>query len=1139
MKKAKNFYALRHRKDWLKNLSMMRVFFILLVLIAFAIPAKGFSQRNISLDLENSNLVEIIKAVRNSSGYRFLYSDNEVSRYNNRDFKVNNAGMKEVMEELLKETSLTYEVENEVIIIKPKNEETRQAPGNIIIRGKVVDQYGATLPGASIRIKETQTGTITNDEGSFAFSVPKTKEDIILVISFVGLKTKEVKYTGQKDLRVMLVEDEEQMEEVIVTGIFTRKKEGFTGSTTKITHEEIKQYASGNVLKALEIVDPSFKIETSNLAGSNPNAVANFSLRGQASLGDYMENDAVMLRGDYNSRPNQPLFVLDGVIGVSSTAITDIDPDQVESITILKDAAATVIYGSEAANGVVVVETRRPVSGKLRFSYSGVYGLSTPDLSQYNLADAREKLEIEELAGYYNTNDIEILRYYTTLKRQVEKGVDTDWLAKPVQNAFTHRHGLNIEGGEQSLRYKVYLGASFAPGVMRNTDLNTKSGRVDVQYRSGKFMFMNQTYLDYSKGRRESNYGQFSLYTQMNPYYTPYDEYGNIKKNLSPNLAIGGYDPKQLNPLWNTLFDSRNETQGFTVKEALKVEYNPIENMRLAADFTISRFDESVDIFKSTEHTEMEYFTDPSRKGSFTKSEREGWDYRLMLTGSYNKLFNKDHLMSLYAQYMMNESYNTNYSLNMSGYPNDKLSEFYMGTTYNSLGGNESRTRKLGFAFTANYSYKERYAFDYSMRLDASSQFGKDKRFAPFWSVGARWNANKEKFIKDLNVFDELVLRTSYGITGVQGFDSYQALQMYTYTNTMKEYLSSDVIGAELYSMGNPDLKWQQTKNYNAALDFTILKGLVSLKLEYYYKYTDNMLLGLNMAPSTGFTSIQDNLGCISNKGFEFGFRLTPYKDASKQAYWNILVNGVRNRSKIEKISDALKQQNEDQKNKMGEYNRPLPVYESGYSPSAIWAVQSAGIDAVTGKEIFITREGELTTQWSTNDLVRVGDTEPDWSGTLASTFAYKGLTLTVAGRYTFGGQKYNRTLVDKVENADLRLNVDKRVLYDRWQKPGDVASFKGLSGSDPSSEYLTTLRDITKSTSRFVMKNNEFAISTINLSYRMDNKKHPFLNRLGVSAATVGCYFEDILRLSTIKMERGIEYPFSRSYSMSLNLIF
>lgn len=1155
MKKNPNLRGIGLKIHFRKIFLVMKLTLFLICCLVFAVQAKVDAQlQTVSLKLENASVSEAIRQLKKQTKLDFFFSNKEVNVKQQVSLDLKDVRLDEALHRLLGD-AFVYEFVDNIVVIKPAPLRHPVAPQKkMLLSGHVRDVQGEPLPGVTVTIKGTSLGIATDIEGKWSLELPEMK-DAVLVFSFVGMKTLEVKPGAKTEIDVVMEMAKEALDEVVVTGIFRRNKEGFTGSATQVSGEDIKKMTAGNVLKALEILDPGFKMNSSNLSGSNPNAVPDFQMRGQANMGNYESTDVVVLRGDVNTRPNQPLFVLDGVIGVDATTIMDLDPEQVESITLLKDAAATVIYGSEAANGVVVVETKAPAPGKLRFTYNGNYELEWPDLSVYDLTNAEEKLRIEELAGYYDDKDnVDLMNFYNRIKQEVLRGVDTYWLEEPVQTSFSHRHGLTIEGGDKALRYKIYLGAKWSPGVMKKSDLNTKTGKVDINYRFGKFLVNNTVSVDYSKGARTSPYGDFQDYALVNPYYRKTDPNGNVMQVLDdqrtgddPYEFVAYYGTPTLNPLWNAQFESKNENRSFEFREAFKVEYLPIESLRLSLDFSLSRKDGTVEIFKPAQHNDFYLVKNPAEKGTYEWNKTEGSNYRLSLSGAYNKALGGDHLVSAYARYMLTENTTKSTLLTMKGFPNDKLSEVYMGTEYQNTSGSESVARSMAFLFTLNYAFKQRYAVDYSMSIDASSEFGKNNRYAPFWSAGVRWNMDKENFIRSLGVFDELVIRGTYGITGSQGFTPYQSLQMYTYKNMMKTYKSSDVVGTEIYGLGNPDLKWQQTKNYNVSLDFTLFNNWVSARVEYYEKYTKNTLLDYSMAPSVGFSTMKENLGEISNKGYELTLRLMPYSNPAKQAYWTIILNGAHNRSKIEKISNALKVMNEkqmalaDQTEDLfddlgGDLSKkrekfPLPRYENGYSQTVIWAVRSMGIDPMTGMEVFMTREGKLTNEYSSVDQVPVGDTEPKFFGSLSTTFNYKGLSLTLAGKYRWGGQVFNRTLIDKVENANLRMNVDRRALYNRWQKSGDRVFFKAIDGDISKTD--------TKESSRFVMDDNGFEFTTINLAYRLEAQKFNFLRKMGISAATMGLYMEDICHFSTVKMERGIDYPFSRRVSMSLSVTF
>jgi len=1139
MKKKRLYGAVYGKIGLRKTFLIMRLTVFLVLCLVMGVQARVLSQYRLNMSLGETTYKQLFEEIRRQTGCIVMYSDNMLDK-NERvkaDFK--NESLEKVLDEVLLGKGLTYEKNAEFItIMKAANlpQVTERT-----ITGVVKDVQGNLLPGVSVFVKGTTLGVATDAQGVYRLTLPDQK-DIVLVFSFVGMKSQEIPLKNQKEIHVVLEEDAQQMEEVVVTGIFERKKEGFTGSATTVSGEEIKKLTSNNVLRALSMIDPGFRMNVSNVAGSNPSALPDFEMRGQANMGNYDGEDVVIMRGDIDTRPNQPLFVLDGIIGVSISTIIDLDPDRIQSITILKDAAAMVVYGSRASNGVVVVETKAPEKGKLRFSYSGNYKYQTPDLSVYHLLNAADKLELERQAGYYDerytaSNSSGLQNFYLSKYMDVLRGVNTDWIAQPVHAAFNHRHNFSVEGGDNTLRYKLYFGLNEAPGIMKGTGVSNKNGSIDLRYRTNKLLISNQMTLDYSVSDRTSPYGSFQEYTLLNPYYRIYDENGAISKVLDNHIYstsggypsyIGQYQTPTMNPMYNTQFQQKDRNTSFEIRNSFRAEYTPIESLRLAADVTLTKSVADLEQFKPSSHTDFEN-TVVEDKGTYNWTNNKSTNYNVSFTASYNKVFNAEHLVSLFARYDIDERYSHSAGVRVKGFPNDKMDEVFLGAEPTSTLGSEGTTRSIGFVGTVNYSFRQRYAVDASIRVDGSSEFGKNNRFAPFWSAGLRWNMDKENFIRSLGFVDEFVLRGTYGITGSQGFSPYQSLQMYTYEGMMKLYQSSDVTGTVLQSIGNPDLKWQQTKNWNIGLDFNFFKGVLSGRAEYYKKYTKNTLLAFTLAPSVGFETITDNMGDIDNKGYELTLRLMPYNNVKKQMNFSIVLNGSHNTSKIRRISNALKVKNAEAAEKVT--SRPLPRYEEGYSQTLIWGVRSLGIDPVSGREVLLTRDGERTFTWNTIDQVPVGDTEPKLQGNLSLNFNWKGLSVSVIGGYKFGGQLYNYTLIEKVENANLRMNVDERAFTQRWKKPGDHTFFKGVT-TDANGQS-------TKASSRFVMDNNEFTISTMNVSYRFEKRYHNFIRKAGLSSASVAMYLEDLVRLSTVKMERGIDYPFSRQVSMSLSLEF
>lgn len=1018
---------------------------------------------------------------------------------------------------------------------KPASSNTQQY--TVSLKGVVVDKKGEPLIGVTVRIKGTKLGFRTNINGEFLFKGDLPTPTPTLILSYMGYQTKEVQVSYNTSNKIVLEENTQLLNEVVITGIFQRKKEGFTGSANTMTGKEITQMTSGNVLKAIELLDPGFRLGSNLTVGSNPSGLPDFNLRGKSSMGDYSTDEKVILRGDVDTRPNQPLFVLDGIIGVSVTKIIDLDPTLIESVTILKDAAAMVLYGSRASNGVVVIETKAPVGGALRVTYSGNYKGLVPDLRDYNLVNAAEKLDIEKRAGVYNESykalqSQGILEDLKHKELEVLRGVNTYWLSEPVRPVFNHRHALSIEGGDNALRYKIYAGLNDAPGVMKYTGVYGKSGSIDIRYRKGKILLSNILFLDQSNSDRTSRYGSFDDYARLNPYYRKYDTHGQIPRLLETATYKDGVQYGRIidNPMYNTLLNTFDRNEAFDVRNALKIEYLPLESIRVSLDATISSGLSENSAFKPAQHGDFVAIHDIKSKGSFVwnRTQRKGYD--VSLTMSYNNMFTNKHFISSFAHFNIKEDLLHTIGIHQTGFPNEYMDEVFLGAMTKGLSGDERTSRSFGVLATVSYTYDQRYALDANIRVDASSEFGANNRFAPFWSVGSRWNIEKESFLKDSSWIRELVLRASYGITGTQGFTPYQALQMYSYNGLSRIYDSSDVIGSQLIGLGNPYLKWQTTSALNIGLDFNLFNGILSGRLEYYDKYTYNTILPLTIAPSIGFTTISENLGNISNKGVEATIRVMPINIPSQQLNLNIVATASHNKNRIAKISNALKASNEEvlRRDKRGN-SRPLPRYEEGYSQSMIWAVRSLGIDPQTGEEIFLTRSGERSYKWDPVDMVPVGDTEPKVTGVVSLNLNWRGLSLSLASRYSYGGMLYNYTLVDKVENADLRYNVDKRAYTERWKKAGDVSRFKAVNIQGAN----------TKASTRFLMKNNEIVFNVINAQYRFDTEQLPMLKKMGLTAASIGMHLEDLFRFSTIKIERGTTYPLARQASMSLNLTF
>lgn len=1087
-------------------------------------------ERDITMTLSNVSMEKFLDEVKKQTSIDILYNAEMFKGTSKVSVKANKESWKKVLERVLAPQGFEFVIQDDIVVIRKKNEATKNSDNRL--RGKVYDENNQPLVGATITVRhegDVPTYVLVDIDGNFSVKVEGDEKTVSA--SFLGYTIQEKKFEGTgKQYIFYLKPDAQRLDEVVVTGMFDRKKEGFTGSAVTLKGDDLKKYSTTNVAKALAAVAPGLRLDDNIDMGSNPNSLPKMSLRGQANmdLAASGSSDILAVQGEYETYPNQPLLILDG-FEITSQKLADLDPERVESITLLKDAAATAIYGSRAANGVIVIESRVPQAGRLWVTYGGELRVETPDLTDYNLMNAREKIEAEWASGLYvagGTTPEKLNLYYEKL-RAVQQGVNTYWLDKPLRTAFQQRHTITLEGGDEALRYSLYAGFNSSPGVMKGSTREVFTGAFNLQYRFKKFLLKNSLTVDNSTAK-ETPWGSFREYTRLNPYLKAYDEEGNIPQYLDDFYELSLATTKTANPMYNTTFNTKDESDNLAITELFSVEYNPTEDWRLVGNFSISKSNGNSDKFRPAQHTAFDGITDPALKGDYSRIQSKSTNWALDLTASYNKLLNNIHYITANTRFSLSENSSESYSAHVTGFPNDNMDEILFGSRYDEkMQGMENTSRLVGWVAAAGYSYKYKYSLDFNIRLDGSSQFGTDNRWAPFWSAGLRWDLKKENWFKDLDFLSDFVLRGTYGTTGSQGFDPYQAHLYYNYANLLKPYYSSDATGSEIMAMPNENLKWQETRNLNLGIELGFFDGRLTARAEYYKKTTDNMVTTITLAPSLGFNSYPANLGKIENKGMEFSISGIPYQDREKDAYWTITVNGSRNRDKLVQISEAMRHMNEQ--NQANLKDAPLPRYEEGRSLNCIWVVKSLGIDPASGEEILLKRNGEMTGVWDAVDAIPIGNTEPDWQGYINSSFSYKGWGADVSFSYRFGGQVYNQTLVDKVENTDITSNVDKRVMSLRWKNPGDRARFKKL--------YHGSMG--TQATSRFIMDENIFQWSSLSLHYRMDPKNAPFIKTLGVSSAKLAFNMEDLFYLSTVKRERGLDYPFSRQFSFSMNLTF
>lgn len=1100
-----------------------KIFLAVLLCGLFSMPLGLFAQEKTKVTLSRKavTLNEVITEMKKQTSYDFFYSTELSELKQTFDIDVKDKEVRQVLDEILPPLGLEYAVQQNLIIIREKLD--KSASKTMSVKGRVFDGQGASLPGVTVVVKGTTLGTSTDTEGRFELDLP-AQDNLRLLFSFIGMETQEVAYSEQEELRVVMREDVKEMEEVVVTGMFDRRAESFTGSAVTVTQEQLRAVGNSNVIQSLRNLDPSFRIAENLEIGSNPNAMPDIQLRGQSGFPD--------LRGEYATNPNQPLFIVDG-FEADLTKVIDMDMNRIASVTLLKDAAAKAIYGSKAANGVVVIETKRPEPGELRVTYTGTVTVNLPDMSSYELCDAAEKLQVELNAGLYDYEGYNGVIYwenptmqyayserYNELLKEVMRGVDTDWKAQPLRNAVGHKHVVYIEGGDNAFQYGIDFSFNNVAGVMKGSNRKTFSGGLTFSYRYKNLLLRDNLEVVYNRGDN-SPWGDFSQYTSMNPYFRPYDENGDLNKTYTD---LSG--ETITNPMWNAMIKTKDMSEYSQFTNNFYAEWWAFEGFKLAARIGLTRTDSGAEVFLPASHTNFAtYTTDELLNRRGTYSYDDGYTFKLSadINASYSKYFG-NHLLLANAGWTLNNETTRSMSMMAEGFPNDHLDDIGYARAYyedSAPTSSESTTRDIGVIGAVNYSYADRYLFDGSIRFSGSSQFGSENRWGKFWSLGIGWNLHNEAFMASAKWLDQLKIRGSIGFTGSQNFNSYQSQSTWTY---YKDSFYDGSIGAYLMGMANDRLKWQRKKDTDIGLEFTAWERRLNIRLDYYSSLTDDLLTDVTIPSSTGFTSYKENMGKVQNRGFEFYVNARVWENKEKQGYVNIYVNGTHNTNKIKEISNFLASYNEEQS--QSATNKPVTRYEEGQSMSAIWAVPSRGIDPATGQDVFVKKNGRTTFVWESDDLAVCGDTEAKLYGNFGFNFSYQGFIVNVGMMYEVGGQIYNQTLVDKVENADLTLNVDRRIFSDRWVKPGDVSRFKNIA--DNTTTYATE---------RFVEDNNIWTLSTVNVSYDFD--RFAPIKKAGFDRLRLSFDMADVARASSVRIERGTSYPFARAFSFSLQAMF
>jgi TonB-linked SusC/RagA family outer membrane protein len=1151
-----NDFSTKQKQLLKKALLVMRIITVIVFVFTLHASAKTMGQ-NVSLKKQNITLKDVFKELRAQTGYYFIYNSKEVADTRLVSPNFSNAPIDVVLSSVLKGMPLTYTIEDKIISLKPMEVKDQSVVRNNVaqqdrtITGTLTDaEDGTPLFGVSVRVKGTQTGTITNAEGNFSINV-KTN-DKFLVFSYIGYVTKEVPLTSAGKYEVVLQKDSKQLDEVVIAfGTSTRSE--LTNSVTKISAKDIEQRPISNLNAA--IVGASPGVQT-NAGSGQPGEGPDIRIRGFGSI-----------TGD-----NSPLYVLDGA--PYEGVISNINPEDIDNISILKDASATALYGARAANGVILITTKRGskngktnITAKLTQAFSnrglpnyetlGAYeyfpviwealrnstlGTSTNPIDSANAAMAATR-DIKSYVGWnpFNVADDEIVLTNGQLNPNASLLYPDDLSFGDELKRLGMRTDMSItlSGGSNKTDHYVSVNYLDENGYVKGSDFKRFSGRLRVNstprewLKFGLNIFGNYTKSDQANESSGINENPFYVDLIMAPIYPVYKHDPVTGAYILDGQGNKIYDVGDYRPL----FTGRNvvyETL-YNVNQVRRNSVNAVANVeaKFLKDFTFtSNISANLGNYRSNVY-DNSVMGDAVGVGRTTRVNSTSYYLNFNQLLNWTKRFDGGHKITALLGH---ESYLSYYDY-MTG---AKRSEGISGlsvldnmTTTTSLGSYDRNYKTEGYFSKVDYSYKSRYVFSGSYRYDGSSRFHPDYRWGNFWSLSAAYNIDKEPFFK-VRWIDMLKVRGSYGEVGndrTGSYFSYQTLYTLGYNNGVEP-------GMIFAQLGNDSLRWETNMNADIAIEFAALKNRVGATVELFRRQSKNLLFDVNMPLTSGVLTRDDNFGSMRNQGIEVQLNGVPVK--SRNFSWNVDVNWTSFSNKILSLPASYE----------GRING-TKMYQTGESMYEYYLYDFVMVDPNTGGNLYrpvnpsglsassrVIVNGDTLVSGTTN-AVRYfsGSVIPDFFGSINNTFTYKNWSLQFLFIYQVGGFTYDNDYQSLMFRGSTSSSTNGRAIHKdilrRWQSPGDVTDVNRLR-SDFS--YLSQ-------SDRWLIASDYLNLRTVALTYNLPKK---FLSRFKLAGAKAYINGENIFITSkrkgldptqTYTGSASYTYAPSRIVSIGLNL--
>lgn len=1106
----------------------MRTFIFLFCTTIFGFTSGDLFSQNTKIFIAADKTVtvdEVFDIIKQQTDYTFIYQEDLFKKLPKVHLKKGRIRVNDLLEASFagKNFNFSFANGNTILVKEVPAEKVMVQQSEIEIKGVVTNEKNEVLPGVNVKVKGTNTVTQTDFDGRYTIKAPSNGT---LQFTYIGYKVEVLSVNERKIINVKLAEEAKELVNVVVnTGVTVRKKELITGAISTFKGEELRQVSTQNVVQALKTLDPSFIVVNNNLVGSNPNILPTIEVRGQTSL------TVNQVDSQFKDDPNQPLFILDG-FPTTLQQVVDLDINRIASITLLKDAASTALYGARSANGVVVIETNKPLPGKLQFSYVYNSSYEIADLSEYNLMNAEQKLEFERLSNafYAGNGALPATQYkwdqvYNNRLAAVRRGVDTYWLNEPIQMGITSGHSLNFGGGTDELRFNIAGNYKNLGGTMKGSEHNTWGYNTTITYRKNKLNLTNNFFIS-GGNRQESPYGSFETWAKTSPYYPKYNENGVITRYLDgTSLPIPENQSvivnHAANPLYNVFLSSYNKGKNYNFTNNFAINYDVSTHIKTTGALSVSRINNYSTVFVSPDDTRF-ISNIATEKGTYTNNEAITDKWNANIGGTYFNVFKNVHSVNYTIRASALETKNNSYGTALRGFPlgvpgNPTFAFGYepdaKPTVYNQL------IRSVDLTNQVNYAYDRRFLFDFTHTISGATNFGTNKKYSPYWGVGLGWNLNNE-FKMNQDIVNVLKIRGNIGQTGNQNLVGYASYDVYAYDP------NTNIFGAGLgiSQVANPNLEPQKTKDLSVGLDLGMFRNRLTATIGAYERKTSPQIVAIDLASSTGVNAYPLNVGYLITRGIELKINYNFIYNLKEDFIWGIGLMSTSGDNELGGFNNALASLNS-----AAQKTTSLTRYYDGASSNDLWAVPSLGIDPATGNEVFLKKNGQTTFILDKKDEVVMGNSREIATGVVSTNVNYKGFSFGLFIRYSFGADRFNSALYNKVENIskdNIFDNQDARAFTDRWTAPGQLAQFKAIS-----------LTNSTPISSRFIQKDDYIAGESLRIGYRVMDRN--WLKRAGLTSLGVNALANEFFRVSTIKAERGIDFPFSRIYSLSLNLSF